>query len=316
MKPVRALIFGIDDLYPKLEPYYNREIERGNLIIEGYAIVENGIVKFYKNLKREPLTLLNFDKVIISSLNNYVTITKFLSEKMMSVRGGGVSPFIDGRVFQVPEFDFPRFLTEGIAYGKNTNEYFSEATTTIYPKIYLHKNMLVSLGSKSYIANSFIEGNGSINIGNFTSISWKITFELALSLDHNHKILSHYGLSHLDWPVDISFYPNVVKYQQSTINIGSDVWIGRGCKLKTSNLDKPLNIGNGAVIASDSVVVRDVPPYAIVGGNPAKVIKYRFDQDTIESLERIAWWNWDLVKIHDNFHLFKNIPEFIRIFDK
>jgi virginiamycin A acetyltransferase len=70
------------------------------------------------------------------------------------------------------------------------------------------------------------------------------------------------------------------------------VWIGFGATIMSG-----VKIGNGAVIAANSHVIKDVPPYAIVGGNPAKVIKYRFTEEQIEELQKIAWWDWDNEKI-------------------
>ena len=69
--------------------------------------------------------------------------------------------------------------------------------------------------------------------------------------------------------------------------IGNDVWIGYGVTIMNG-----VSIGDGAVIAAGSVVVKDVPPYTIVGGNPAKIIKQRFSDSIIERLERIKWWNY------------------------
>ena len=103
---------------------------------------------------------------------------------------------------------------------------------------------------------------------------------------------------------------------QCKILIGNDVWIGRGCSLKCSTSNKPLIIGDGAVIAADSVVVKNVPPYAIVGDNPARLIKYRFSEDIIEALLRIKWWNWDIDKIYKNFKYFNRVEEFIALHDK
>ena len=85
--------------------------------------------------------------------------------------------------------------------------------------------------------------------------------------------------------------------------------------MKCTNPNKPLIIGDGAVITSDSVVVKNVPPYAIVGGNPAKIIKFRFSEDVIESLLRIKWWDWDIDKIHDNFKYFNDVEKFIALHD-
>ncbi|MFC4208621.1 Vat family streptogramin A O-acetyltransferase [Vreelandella malpeensis] len=74
--------------------------------------------------------------------------------------------------------------------------------------------------------------------------------------------------------------------------IGHDVWIGLEATLMPG-----VKVGHGAIIASKSVVVADVPAYSVVGGNPAKVIKYRFDENTISELLEIAWWNWSAEKI-------------------
>lgn len=77
--------------------------------------------------------------------------------------------------------------------------------------------------------------------------------------------------------------------------VGNDVWIGY-----ESVIMPGVTIGDGAVIAAKSVVTKDVPPYTIFGGNPAQVIKQRFDDDIIEKLLEIAWWNWDIKKISAN----------------
>ena len=61
-----------------------------------------------------------------------------------------------------------------------------------------------------------------------------------------------------------------------------------------------VKISNGAVVAGGSVVTKDVPPYAIVAGNPAKVVKYRFTEEQIEKLLKISWWNWPEDKIREN----------------
>ena len=77
--------------------------------------------------------------------------------------------------------------------------------------------------------------------------------------------------------------------------VGNDVWIGYEATVMPG-----AKIGNGAIIASKSVVISDVPAYSVVGGNPAKVIKYRFDDSTISELLEIAWWDWSAEKITEN----------------
>lgn len=74
--------------------------------------------------------------------------------------------------------------------------------------------------------------------------------------------------------------------------IGNDVWLGYEAVIMPG-----VKIGNGAIVAAKSVVTGDVPAYGIVGGNPAKLIKKRFDEDTIVALQTLAWWDWPVEKI-------------------
>lgn len=73
--------------------------------------------------------------------------------------------------------------------------------------------------------------------------------------------------------------------------IGNDVWIGQGAFLKAG-----VTIGDGAIVAAHACVVKDVPPYAIVGGVPARVLRYRFDEKTIERLQALRWWDYVLTE--------------------
>jgi serine acetyltransferase len=97
------------------------------------------------------------------------------------------------------------------------------------------------------------------------------------------------------------------------IIIENDVWIGA-----KSTIMSGVKIRNGAIVGACSVVTKDVPPYAIVAGNPAKVVKYRFTEEQIEKLLSIEWWDWDEQKIRDNAMLMwsSNIDEFIGNFYK
>jgi virginiamycin A acetyltransferase len=83
-------------------------------------------------------------------------------------------------------------------------------------------------------------------------------------------------------------------YKGDTV-IGNDVWIGFDALIMPG-----VKIGNGAIISSRSVVTSDVPAYTIAGGNPAKIIKKRFPEETIATLEKLAWWNWPIEKITKN----------------
>ena len=88
--------------------------------------------------------------------------------------------------------------------------------------------------------------------------------------------------------------------------IGSDVWIGHGATVKQG-----VNIGHGAVIGSNAVVTKDVPPYAVVGGVPAKVIKYRFDESIINALLESKWWDKEDDVLEKCSHLIKDPIQFL-----
>lgn len=86
--------------------------------------------------------------------------------------------------------------------------------------------------------------------------------------------------------------------------IGNDVWIGEGAFLAGG-----ITVGDGAMILARAVVVQDVPPYAIVGGVPAKVISFRYDEDTINWLLDIQWWNLDTNWLKENWKLLCDIDK-------
>ena len=224
------------------------------------------------------------------------------------------SRIIDGSIFKVPNLDFTRLLNEGVAYGTFNQKSFEDTLFSVYPRIYVGNSAMIKFGTKSYIAdNASVDGTGVISVGNFSSLSWNILFNLVQNTGHNYNNVSTYELWHNSWvpPVEFSMPQGICK-----IEIGNDVWIGRGSNLKCTNPEHPLIIGDGAVVASDSVVVKSVPPYAIVGGNPAKLIRYRFPPEYIEAFKRIKWWDWSIDKIHDNFKYFNDIEKFIAMHDK
>lgn len=139
------------------------------------------------------------------------------------------------------------------------------------------------IGKYSYVGNNTFITN--THIGNFTSISGEcyiggtshpIHWVSTSSVFHKWKNILHKNFS--DFEYDI--------FQET--QIGNDVWIGQGAKIKAG-----VKIHDGAVIGMGSVVTKNVGPYEVWGGNPAKCIKKRFDEDTIERLLAKEWWNWD-----------------------
>lgn len=171
---------------------------------------------------------------------------------------------------------------------------------------------LIYLGRDSYIVSSEIQsginfnldaGIHNLQIGAHCGIADKITF--MINLNHNYRgVVNGYASFEMD------IVPKEHLKQKGQILIQNDVWIGHGATLMNG-----INIGNGAVVAAESVVTKDVPPYAIVAGNPAKIIKYRFGEEQINKLQKIAWWNWTTEKQESNKTYFGDtINEFIERF--
>lgn len=136
-------------------------------------------------------------------------------------------------------------------------------------------------------------------IGNYCSLAKKIT--IFLGGNHRSDWVSTYPFSILT-----KYFPEGEGIEgghttKGNVVIGSDVWIGRGTTIMSG-----VTIGNGAVIAANSLITKDIPTYEIWGGNPARFIKKRFDDDTINKLNSIAWWNWDEQKVKDNIALLCN----------
>ena len=86
--------------------------------------------------------------------------------------------------------------------------------------------------------------------------------------------------------------------QKGDLHIGNDVWIGHNATIMAG-----VTVGDGAIIATNATVTKDVPPYTIVGGNPAKEIRKRFDEETIALLLELKWWDWDIEKITANLQV-------------
>lgn len=164
---------------------------------------------------------------------------------------------------------------------------------------------LVEIGDYTYGRPTILHWGekASLKIGKFCSISDKVV----IFLGGNHRIdwITTYGFPIFldDWPEGegIENGPNFVKgwpYTKGDVIIENDVWIGYSVTIMSG-----VKIGNGSVIGAGAVVTRDVAPYTIVAGNPARLIKKRFSDDVIEKLLILRWWDWPKEKIRQHIKL-------------
>jgi acetyltransferase-like isoleucine patch superfamily enzyme len=160
----------------------------------------------------------------------------------------------------------------------------------------------VSLGLYSYIAKdtSLVD----ISIGKFCSIGNGVKNHLG---NHPSRVFvsSHPVFYSPNTPTGAFVEKGHFEEYGQNVEIGHDVWIGAESLLMDGT-----TIGNGAIVAARSVVTKDVPPYAIVGGTPAKLIRYRFDKEEIELLEESQWWNRDLSWMKKHVGLFHDVKKF------
>lgn len=147
-----------------------------------------------------------------------------------------------------------------------------------------------------------------LKIGKFSSISNNV--EIIFGGQHHYDWISQYAFI----PIVQNIFKEHIYHDKPTrpVIIGNDVWIG-----KNVTILQGVTIGDGAVIGTNAVVAKSIPPYAIVVGNPCRIIKYRFNENQIAALLRIRWWDWPIDKIKENINLIMsdNIDDFISRFD-
>ena len=184
----------------------------------------------------------------------------------------------------------------------------------LFPQVCFIKNVVsnpnVEIGDYTYYDDPEGAGNFEKNIlyhfpfigdrliiGKFCAIARGVKF-IMNGANHKTSGISTYPFQIFGngWE-KVTPVPGDLPYKGDTI-IGNDVWIGYDALIMPG-----VNIGNGAIISSRSVVVNDVPAYTIYGGNPARLIKERFSASTVQRLQALAWWNWPVDKITRNLEV-------------
>jgi acetyltransferase-like isoleucine patch superfamily enzyme len=180
----------------------------------------------------------------------------------------------------------------------NLKTYIISSLTCFHPTegdTYQINQNMIPRGKHTYGPEPKIMGVQEIakgsKIGRYCSIADNLQF--ILKGTHMINWVTTYPFQEI-WGMDVPLYEiNGVKGKASDmppaspIIIGNDVWIASNVKIKQG-----VTIGDGVVLATECFVTKDVPPYAVVGGNPAKIIKYRFTEEQINELLQIKWWNW------------------------
>lgn len=205
--------------------------------------------------------------------------------------------FPELRVFKSGEIQL-HFLKQNISNSQVSN------TCKIYGRCHI---------DSCYIADyTYIADNAQLSkveIGKFCSIGPN------LKAGHGIHPINGISTSPIFYSINNALEKTLTKEnkinERKPIIIGNDVWIGMNATI----LDG-VNIGNGAIVAAGAVVTKDVPAYAIVGGIPAKVIKYRFDEEKIQKLNEIKWWDFSMDNLTDVEKYFFDIETFIKKYSK
>ena len=166
---------------------------------------------------------------------------------------------------------------------------------------------LHTYGMENISIDRYIGSDCKIKIGNYCSIATNVSIITG-------------GIHPKNWVSTFPFrakfnlegkFIDGMPYSNGDIHIGNDVWIGSGVTILSGII-----IGDGAIIAANATITKDIPAYAIAGGLPCKVIKYRFDKEMIEKLLELKWWNWSEEKILNEVSILnsENIKEFVNKF--
>ena len=188
-----------------------------------------------------------------------------------------------------------------ISEGASVNRSRLGNYVTVLHGVSLHD---ADIGDFSYV--SFHSRLINTNVGKFCSIGPHIQIGLA---PHPSKVfVSTYPAFYSNSNSGSALQLRDDKIFDDSVpatKLGHDVWIGTNVIISGG-----ISIGTGAIVAAGAVVVKDVPPYAVAGGNPATIIRYRFSEAEIDTLLKSGWWDWPIDKIKNNVDGFSNIERF------
>lgn len=193
---------------------------------------------------------------------------------------------IDKCLFRIYQFQnkYLRKIIREILLKQKGAELYSKTLRQIYSKYHG-----IEIGLYSYGIFRPMLPFGTV-VGRYSSIASGLVV-----INGSHPI-SHQSTHPFFYNPAFGYVKELLIERRTKLIIGNDVYIG----LNVTIMPSVTNIGDGAVIAAGSVVVKDVPPFSVVGGNPANIIKYRFNPETIETITASKWWEKDIIDLKAN----------------
>lgn len=184
-------------------------------------------------------------------------------------------------------------LEEEVVVG----DYTQVLQSKLGKKVQLDRNNSIlysQLGRYCYTGHNTTIRNAKL--GKFNSISWNVS--IGGNTHDMNKVTTHSFLVYPKWEMggDSNW-----KSASEKCTLGNDIWIGAG-----ANILRSVNIGSGAIIGAGTVVTKDVPPYAVVAGNPGRVIRMRCSDPIIEKMLELKWWDFPVDIIRSNFNIFES----------
>lgn len=196
-----------------------------------------------------------------------------------------------------------KYKVQGLVIGLNSEI----VDSTIGKFVALNFNVVFrnsSIGDHSYVNSNTHVYNTAI--GKFCSIGSNVQFGLGM---HPTSMVSTHPAFFSKGKMFKTFSDEVYVEEYSEIVVGNDVWIGDGAVIMNG-----VTIEDGAVVAARAVVTKDVKAYSIVGGIPAKILKFRFDEEIIKNIKKTKWWDWEEERFEKEYKLFHDPDEFISKF--